>query len=139
MTSKIILASHGKFASGIYSSLSLICGKNPIIETLDCYTTENFDLTQTVDDLMARHSNEELIVVTDIFGGSVNNDFLRYISRPQFYLVAGLNLPFLIELVTQLEVAGDIEGVIQQSLDRSKEAIQFCNKVIHQEIEEEEF
>ncbi|EOH95258.1 hypothetical protein I588_02452 [Enterococcus pallens ATCC BAA-351] len=139
LVSKIILASHGSFASGIESSLKLICGNTAAIESLDCYTVENFDLTQSIDDLMERHVNQEIIVVTDIFGGSVNNEFIRYISRPGFYLVAGLNLPFLIELVTKMETTNNIERVIQESLDNSKAALQFCNKVIHQVVEEEEF
>lgn len=136
---KIILASHGKFASGILSSLELICGKNNAISALDCYTTEGFDLKQTVDQLMKENSEKELIVVTDLFGGSVNNEFLRYIKRPDFYLVAGLNLPFLIEFSAQFASAKALADLILQTLRKSKEAIQFCNESFDEEIEEEEF
>ncbi len=48
MDREIILASHGKFASGILDSLELIYGKNHSITALDCYTDENFDLTESV-------------------------------------------------------------------------------------------
>ncbi|TLQ06941.1 PTS mannose transporter subunit IIA [Marinilactibacillus psychrotolerans] len=138
MTKKIILASHGRFASGILSSLQLICGDNQNIIALDCYTNESFDLTTEVEKLMKQFTEEEIVVVTDIFGGSVNNEFLRYITKPNYYLVAGLNLPFLIELTTKLSSAS-LEVVIQQSLNNSKNSIQFCNKIIEKEVEEEEF
>ena len=139
MDRKIILASHGKFASGILSSLELICGKNEAISALDCYITEDFDLKQAVDQLMAKNAEKELIVVTDLFGGSMNNEFLRYIKQPNFYLIAGLNLPFLIEFSAQFASTDTIVELILQTLNRSKENIQFCNKSFNEEIEEEEF
>lgn len=139
MTCKIILASHGRFASGIHSSLELICGQKAAIETLDCYLEEDFDLTKTVDEVMDCYAGQKLLVITDIFGGSVNNEFLRYSSRSDFYLVAGLNLPFLIELITRLEVVELDKDLIQETLQNSKESIQLCNDLFNQEIEEEEF
>jgi fructoselysine and glucoselysine-specific PTS system IIA component len=135
----IILASHGKFASGILHSLELICGKNQSVIAVDCYIQETFDLTETVDGLMEKYKQHEVIVITDIFGGSVNNEFLRYIHQPNFYLIAGLNLPLLIELTTQLQGGGAISTTIQQTLRNSKDMIQFCNESVSADVEEEEF
>ena len=44
MERTIILASHGRFASGILDSLELIFGKTHSILALDCYGTETFDI-----------------------------------------------------------------------------------------------
>lgn len=139
MKRKLILASHGKFASGILSSLNLICGVNNNIEVLDCYVSENFDLNCKVKKIMKENENLELIVVTDLFGGSVNNEFLKYIEQANYYLVAGMNLPFLVEFVTQFEYADSLSNLIEQTLSTSKLSIQFCNQTIQQKIEEEEF
>nr|WP_156231850.1 PTS mannose transporter subunit IIA [Enterococcus gallinarum] len=135
----IILASHGRFASGILHSLELICGKKQSVIAIDCYVQEAFDLTATIDTLMETYKQHEMIVITDIFGGSVNNEFLRYIQQPNFYLIAGLNLPLLIELTTQLQGGGAISETIHQTLANSKDMIQFCNESVAKEIEEEEF
>ncbi|WP_034691881.1 PTS sugar transporter subunit IIA [Enterococcus mundtii] len=135
----VILASHGRFASGILHSLELICGKKQSVFAIDCYVEETFDLTTTVDTLMQTYKYSEVIVITDIFGGSVNNEFLRYIQQPNFYLITGLNLPLLIELTTQFQRGGAISETIHQTLANSKEMIQFCNDSIAKEIEEEEF
>lgn len=139
MERKMILASHGKFASGILSSLELICGKNANIQTLDCYITADFDLTKAVDALMQQNEDAEVVVVTDLFGGSVNNEFLRYINKEHFYLVAGMNLPFLIEFATQFTFAPDLKETIATVLNSSKEAIQFCNLTYSTTIAEEDF
>lgn len=139
MERKIILASHGHFASGILDSLELIFGTNHSIVALDCYCTEMFDLAKTVKQLMAKYQGQELIILTDLFGGSVNNEFLQYIQEPNIYLIAGLNLPLLIELATKIETADSIATLIHQALNDSKAMIQFCNESIEKKIEEEEF
>ncbi|MBP2098055.1 PTS sugar transporter subunit IIA [Enterococcus rivorum] len=138
MEQKIILASHGKLASGMLSSLELICGKNEKISALDCYLTEEFDLSQEVMQVVEDTKNNEVVVITDLFGGSVNNEFLAYVNLPNFYLVAGLNLPFLIEFTTK-PFYGSIEETIKLVLESSKETIQFCNETIQTELIEEEF
>lgn len=139
MERKLILASHGNFASGILSSLELICGKNDKITTIDTYMTADYNLSEEIKVLMDVNKENELIVVTDIFGGSINNEFLNYIHTQNFYLVAGMNLPLLIELMTQLEFADSIPEMIKQALGNSTPTIQFCNETIQNETEEEEF
>lgn len=139
MKKKIILASHGQFASGILSSLHIICGENELIEALDCYVTKDFDLSEAVEQLMVKYTETEVVVVTDIFGGSVNNEFLNYIERPGFYLIAGLNLPFLIDLSTKLPFTEATKDLIVESLKESKESIQFCNETFNKKVIEEDF
>ena len=41
--------------------------------------------------------------MTDIFGGSVNNEFIQRQTAGSFTLIAGMNLPLLVEMVTQLD------------------------------------
>lgn len=139
MDRKIILASHGRFASGILSSLELICGKQQNIVALDCYLEENFDLSKEINDLMMKTEEKEVIVITDIFGGSVNNEFLRYIEQSNFYLISGLNLSFLIELMTQMGSSEETVAIIKQSLKDSIRSIQFCNESVRRNIIEEDF
>ena len=89
--------------------------------------------------LNLNNKDKEIIVLTDLFGGSVNNEFLQYINQDHVYLVAGLNLPLLIELVSRLDAEVQTTVLIQQVLTDSKKMIQFCNERINQEIEEDEF
>ena len=98
---KLLLASHGDLADGICSSLKIIMGEQGNIRTLCAYTKEEFDLRSEVWEILNDLSYEDkLIVVTDIFGGSVNNEFMNNLNRNNLYLIAGLNLPLVIELAT---------------------------------------
>ncbi|ATO46342.1 hypothetical protein C5L30_001435 [Companilactobacillus farciminis] len=139
METRIILASHGKFASGILSSLKLLYGSTDSVTAMDCYIDPKYDLQKNVKKVIDENSNNRLLVITDIFGGSVNNEFLKYIKEPNFYLVSGLNLPFLLELMTQITGTSDLESLIKQVLDNSKKSIQFCNESIKKINKEEDF
>lgn len=139
MERKILLASHGNFASGILSSLNLIYGQTKNVKALDCYVDKNFDLSKTVERIMQENKGKELLVITDLFGGSVNNEFLNYIQKPNFYLVAGLNLPFLIELMPVIQQDKNLKDTIVQALLSAKKSIQFCNLSFNTDVEEEDF
>ncbi|HGF7712567.1 TPA: PTS sugar transporter subunit IIA, partial [Enterococcus faecium] len=92
-----------------------------------------------INDLMMKTEEKEVIVITDIFGGSVNNEFLRYIEQSNFYLISGLNLSFLIELITQMGSSEETVAIIKQSLKDSIRSIQFCNESVRRNIIEEDF
>lgn len=83
MERKIILATHGNFAAGIQTSLALICGETKNVECLCAYMEQPYDLAKTVKDILKNNQQNELIVITDLFGGSVNNEFFNYVGNKQ--------------------------------------------------------
>lgn len=134
-----LLASHGRFAEGIYDSLKKIIGKQSNVFTFCAYVDDNFDIKKQVKDIIdSKSEEEELIIITDIYGGSINNEFMNYLSLSNIYLVAGLNLPLAIEMILSQEE--DTEKMINIALKTSKESIKFCNPLLDSPgIEVEEF
>lgn len=137
---KLLLASHGDLADGIYSSLKIIMGEQKNIATLCAYKEEDFDLQKEISNILVNLQKEDkLIVITDIFGGSVNNEFMNNLQSKNFYLIAGLNLPLVMELIT-IQNEDDIEIMIKSALENSKDSIKYCNPIIElMDIEEEGF
>ena len=112
------------------SSLKIIMGEQKNIDTLCAYKEEDFDLKKEVSNIFDNLSNEdELIVVTDIFGGSINNEFMNYIERDNFHLICGLNLPLLMELIL-IQDDKNITEKIKNALNMSKETIKYCNEAV---------
>lgn len=135
---KLLLASHGDLADGICSSLKIIMGEQSNIKTLCAYMKEDFDLRKEISIILEDLSDEDkLIVVTDIFGGSVNNEFMNYLNKKNLYLISGLNLPLVIELVT-ISDENDIERGVIKALENSKNSIQYCNAIIKSLNQEED-
>ncbi len=123
---KIIIAGHGNFAEGMRSSLELIMGRQEQVLTLCTYLKPE-NVEEKVDALMKQMSKEdEVVILTDLFGGSVNNYFLRYMQNPHTYLIAGVNLLLLIELVCRKD--DDLEQVIETALQHVQSSIVYCNR-----------
>lgn len=130
MNRHFILASHGTFADGIANTTEIILGKHYQLHTLCAYISDNEDVSLTVSTLMNRFSDiDELIIITDIFGGSINNEFIKYLTRPNTHLIAGLNLSLVIQLLTNNEEQNTI-GLINSAIQTSRQAIQYCNQAV---------
>lgn len=126
---KILLASHGDLADGIYSSLKIIMGSQKNINTLCAYKEEDFDLNKEVSNIISKLSDEDkLIIVTDIYGGSVNNEFMNYLNKDNIHLISGLNLPLIMELLF-IKDEDNIKDMINTAIENSKDTIKYCNEI----------
>lgn len=99
---RIVVAAHGNLASGFNSALKIIVGKQ--VEAIDCYTNSEFDLEKRIDNLL-ENCNDQIVVFTDLYGGSVNNAFIKRIKKYSFDLFTNTTLGLLIDfLVTECSV-----------------------------------
>ncbi len=122
-----ILASHGRFAQGIYESVKIIIGAQENVHLINGYVEDGQDVAQEIAKTMQGIPKEdELIVCTDLFGGSINNEFMNYIGRKNYYLISGMNLPLLMSLFLYKEESPDT--LIERVLKEVANSIIYCNK-----------
>lgn len=141
---KFLFASHAYLAKGILSSLELIMGHQDNVKVLCAYTQDDFDIKQEIKNhIDALSCHDELIVVTDVLGGSVNNEFMSVLggTDKNVYLVAGLNLALLMSLAARKDEDTATEALITECVEEAKETIVFCNTLLQKtkEPEDEEF
>ena len=78
MTKKIILASHGRFASGMLSAAKMIIGE---LEGVDCFDLEDYEspyeIYKNIEQAMKKENDATFLILTDLLGGSVNNQLLE--------------------------------------------------------------
>jgi fructoselysine/glucoselysine PTS system EIIA component len=131
MKRNFILASHGYFAEGIKTSLDIILGKNDNVHCICAYTDEKVTLKEQIEAAFEKINKEnETVIITDIFGGSVNNEFLHYLTDESVHVIAGLNLPLLIELIAGSEYLDDTKVLINNAIASCKSSIQYCNDTV---------
>jgi fructoselysine/glucoselysine PTS system EIIA component len=136
----LLLASHGRLAEGMFHSVEMITGKQENVWTLCAYVEEKVSIQTQISELQTSlGEDDELIVVTDIFGGSVNNEFMNLVEDERIHVIAGLNLPLVIELVTMKDIEKDLLKLIKSALTNAKGSIKYCNSEIYIETEDEEF
>ena len=135
-----VMVTHGKFAEGIKNSIEIVLGKFKNLECLSCYTEENFNLDREIDKILTKHKDKQIIAITDIFGGSVNNAFVERIpENKNLFVISGLNLPLMLELLGEYEDYSSAENLIINSISNTNDSIHFCNQEINNNIDDEEF
>lgn len=134
MNKKFILITHGNFASGIKNTLEMIIGKQENLVAVDCYIEKDFDIEKIVKDLLKKYSEYEIVFLTDIFGGSVNN-YIMSILNEKIYAVTGISLPFLINLFEYQDLKSN--DMIFKAITESKKELKKCE--INKIIKDEEF
>jgi PTS system mannose-specific IIA component len=96
---RFFIASHGRFASGIKTSLEILLGKADQVTVFDAYCDE----TRLDDALNAFYitveANDQVFLLSDLYGGSVNSELYCVADRSNTTLIAGINLALVLELV----------------------------------------
>lgn len=125
-----LLLSHGTLAEGMKSSVELITGQQKNLYFINAYTNEHSDLYNEVSTFIKQNisQNDELLIFTDILGGSVNNTITEFIQNPQIHIITGMNLPLILNIL--LEDNGDTHADIEESLQLAKENMQYYNNMI---------
>ena len=117
----IILATHGDFAKGILQSGSMIFGDQPNVAACTLQPSMGpEDIKKQMEDAIAGFENQdEVLIMVDLWGGTPFNQANGLIAghEDKWAIVAGLNLPMLIDayasrmmMDTAHEVAAQISG-----------------------------
>lgn len=128
---KFLIATHGTFANGIKSSLDIIIGSPENVFLIEAYTGENKSIKDEVDEVLFQlKDNDELIVFTDLLGGSITNQILQFALKENVYIVSGVNLPLLLDVMLA-DPDTPVEEVIETGIRNAKDQIVFVNKLIN--------
>ena len=96
---QILIATHGKMASGIRYTAELIVGQMAEIETIDAYVTPEDNVEEKFKEYFQKHEHDRVIVFTDLMGGSVNQKLMEYSKKENVTLITGTNLPMLMQVM----------------------------------------
>lgn len=98
---QIIVATHAHFADGIVESTQLLSGARDNVRALSMFVDGRDDVAAEAARILGKIPEaDDLVICTDLLGGSVNNEFTKLVqARPNTHLVTNMNLPFLIQLL----------------------------------------
>ena len=113
----LIVTGHANFGSGMTSSVNLIAGEQ------EAYGTE--ELTEEIAKAMDELKDcEGIIIFTDLMGGSPFNVAASLgHGKENVRIVAGTNLPMLVEIVMSRKFMDDLDGLVESVLETGKEQV----------------
>ncbi|HAR0128957.1 TPA: PTS fructose transporter subunit IIA [Enterococcus faecium] len=129
----IILASHGEFAQGLKQTATMIIGDSVPIHALSAFRDEDESILVQIKKLLATIDIEETYILTDILGGSVNNDMLTIIKEYEgLQLITGMNLPLVISIATYNGKIGESE--LEKLVKESQQSVIDCRKLLVEQL-----
>ena len=98
----ILLIAHGAVAYEMLNALEFITGKQPSFRAMALDHALEIDkarqvMMEAIDEMMGEGG---VLVLTDLFGGSPSNIAMSIIDERPIEIVAGVNMPMLIQAVT---------------------------------------
>ena len=130
----VILASHHRFAAGLADTLEFLGAKNHF--DVVCAYVDERPLPPQVAKLFEGFAPEdEVLVLTDIMQGSVNQAFVPFVG-PHVFVVAGVNVALAFELCLKSEPLTCVD--IDQAIDSARHAMCLINTVQVDDGEDDE-
>ena len=129
-TRKFLIVSHGGLARGIKSSLELIAGAVDGVYVLEAYVEVNKPIEEELSRLFAEEE-VEWVVFSDLLGGSVTNQVVRAGKDKAVHIVAGFNLPLVIEVVLS-DPGLPVEEILGEAIGRAREQLVYVNPLLTQ-------
>ncbi len=122
----LLVTGHANFGSGITSSVNLIAGEQDdyqYVDFLPTYSTEDLtqEITKALDELK---ECEGVIIFTDLMGGTPFNVSAQLgHGKDNIRIVAGTNLPMLVEIVMSRKFMNDLDELVDSVLETGKEQV----------------
>jgi fructoselysine and glucoselysine-specific PTS system IIA component len=127
---KYLIATHGSFAGGIRTSLEMIAGKNENLFIIEGYGENSKPVDEQLDNILKDITgSDELFAFTDLMGGSITNQLMKLAMMGNVYLISGVNLPLLLEIILAPEDT-PAQEIIESAISNARDQIVFVNKLI---------
>ncbi len=125
---KVLLVSHAYMAKGVKSSVELILGPQENLYAMSAYVDQDIPFEKEIKDFLFENTNEKIVILTDLLGGSVNNEIIQLVANMEnVILLTGMNLIMVMSVL--LATDDTIDEQIDDIIDGSKNGILRCSQV----------
>ncbi|MFV0241751.1 MAG: PTS sugar transporter subunit IIA [Lacrimispora sphenoides] len=127
---RIILASHAGMSAGIKDTLQMVLGELPNLYVVATTRDESETIVTVTRRLLENFEpGDQVAILTDILGGSVNNDMMTLLTDySDIRIICGMNLSLVLSLAMHTEPwTGEI---IRDAIHQAKEQIIDCTEMI---------
>ncbi len=130
--------SHGPMAQGAVQSAEMILGQQEQVSILSITVDSTIQSAlQEIKETITKYPDDQWVILTDILGGTPFNASYRFLEeRPDIFIIAGFNLPILLETFMMAESSPE---AIKEYIISHKESVISLVEYATPSEEEEEF
>lgn len=137
---KIILIGHGETGVAFKNAVEMIFGKADDLIPLTFKQGEGIkDITEKIQSAITNFDSNKVLVVTDLFSGTPYNAAAAMALKGQVKdVIAGMSLPIMLEIVTQMNTSS-IEKLVIQILKDSPKFTRALSQELNIQEKEDDF
>ena len=96
----VVVVTHGRLAAEFIAAAEHVVGEQDAFEAICIGADDDMEARrqEIIETAKACDSDDGVIVLTDMFGGTPSNLAISIISKGEIEVIAGVNLPMLIKL-----------------------------------------
>lgn len=127
----LVIVTHGGLAVEFRAALEHVVGAQTQLETISIGPDDDMSRRRLdiLDAIRRADKGDGVVVLTDMFGGTPSNLAISVMEEARVEVIAGINLPILVKLVSIRSEVGLTEAVI-----KAREAGRKYIKVASQEL-----
>lgn len=135
---QIILASHGDLSAGMKDTVSMVFGDLPNLYVVATTRDEKESVGTVTRRLLDGFKPEDQVfILTDVLGGSVNNEMMALLrDYPEVTVICGMNLSLVLNLALAVEPLSP--EAVENMIAQAREQIINCTAMLKNAAEEEE-
>lgn len=137
----LLVTGHANFASGLTSSLELICGEPThyaYVDFLSDYSVEDLEreLNKAIESLS---DCDSILICSDLIGGSpFKSSVVLSLEHENMRVVAGVNLGMLVEVNMSRQFIDDVDSLANQAVEVGKTSVlKYVFEVVEEDNEED--
>ena len=127
----VVIVTHGKLAREFRAALEHVVGPQGQLEAISIGPDDDLDQRRTdmLKALARVDSGSGVVVLTDMFGGTPSNLAISAMDRSNVEVIAGVNLPMLVKLVSVRGECG-LEEAITLAQEAGRKYISVASKIL---------
>lgn len=130
--SQFIIATHSYLAKGYQSSLKFFDSSISNVKFINAYVDEQTNFTDELSQMLDQMPNEQVVILTDMPGGSVNREAVNLIKKYHCQVISGINLALVLELVLNTDQTLSDE-TIRLAVSQAQKQIVYVNDLLKED------
>ena len=127
----IVIVSHSNISKEFLIALEHIVGKQDNMIAISILPSDDVEAkrNEIIEAVKMVNKNKGVIILTDMFGGTPSNLAISVMEEKKVEVVAGVNLPMLIQLA-QVRSSLSLEGAVTEAQDAGRKYINVASQLL---------
>lgn len=130
--SQFIIATHSYLADGYKNSINFFNGATNNVHFINAYVDDQKNFVEELNGLLEKFKTDQIVILTDMPGGSVNKEAVNLIKDYDCKVVSGINLSLVLELIMNPDDKLSDEA-IRLAVNEARKQIIYVNDLLKEE------